>query len=254
MCSYISSSGGAWGNEDDLESRLGLLKTLTADYRTSYATKMGITEDEVDALWEKGDHWLTAQEALKAGLIDKIENKKVAITPESYMDLVACGCPDAEKFKPKNQSDMNLSKTAQLMGLPESATEAEVTAKIKELQESQGTPSDIQEAVDKVTAMHEATIKQYLDGAEVSKKINAEQRKSFETLAAVDFPKVTAIIDAMPEGGAPITEQLEPGNGGNQEQERTYAWYQQHPTAWDELVENDPEKAEALAEAHYEEV
>lgn len=245
-------SGGAWGNEDDLEGRLGLLKTLTADYRTSYATKMGITEEEVDALWEKGDHWLTAKEALAAGLIDKIENKKVAITPKSYMDLVACGYPDAEKFKPKKQSDMNLSKTAQLVGLPESATEAEVTAKIKELQESQGTPDEIQEAVDKVKAMHEATIKKYLDGAEAAKKINAEQRKSFEVLAAVDFPKVTAIIDAMPEGGAPITEQLD-GKKNKPEEERTYAWYQQHPKAWEELEQNDPEKALELANAHYEE-
>lgn len=248
-------SAGAWGNEDDLESRLRLLKTLTADYRASYASKMGITEDEVDALWDKGDHWLTAKEALNAGLIDKIEDAKAVITPESYMDLVACGCPDAEKYKPKpkKEQNMNLAKTAQLVGLPESATEAEVEAKIKELQNSQGTPADIQEAVDKVEAMHQATIKKYLDGAEASKKINAEQRKSFETLAAVDFPKVTAIIDAMPEGGAPITEQLESGKGETQEQERTYAWYQKHPQAWDELVANDPEKAEALAEAHYEE-
>lgn len=246
-------SGGAWGNEDDLESRLGLLKTLTADYRSSYAAKMDITEDEVDALWEKGDHWLTAKEALAAGLIDEIEKKKAAITPESYMDMVACGCPSAEQYKPKiNTQDMNLAKTAQLVGLPESATEAEVTAKIKELQQSQGAPSEIQEAVDKVTAMHEATIKKYLDGAEASKKINAEQRKSFETLATIDFPKVTAIIDAMPEGGAPISEQLQ-GKKPKPEEERTYAWYQQNPKAWAELEANDPEKAEALAEAHYEE-
>lgn len=247
-------SGGAWGNEDDLESRLGLLKSLTSEYRTSYASKMGITEAAVDALWDKGDHWLTAKEALEAGLIDKIEDKKADITPESYLDLVACGCPSAEEYKPKHKQkqDMNLAKMAQLVGLPESATEAEVTAKIKEIQDAQGTPNEIQDAVDKVTAMHQATIKNYLDGAEASKKINAEQRISFETLAAVDFPKVTAIIDSMPKGGAPITEQLDGKNATN-EDDKTYAWYQKHPQAWEDLEKNDPEKALELANAHYEE-
>lgn len=247
--------GSPSGDEDEIKAYLKMITGLTRQYEQVYAAKTGKSVEEIATILSGGDTWMTAQEAKADGFIDSIVGEE-KITEDAYLSLVACGCPVAKDFKPKpkKEQNMNLAKMAQLVGLPESATEAEVEAKVKELQNSQGTPDDIQDAVDKVTAMHQAAIKTYLDGAEASKKINAEQRKSFETLAAVDFPKVTAIIDAMPEGGAPITEQLESGNGGNQEQERTYAWYQQHPTAWDELVENDPEKAEALAEAHYEEV
>ena len=48
--------GGVSGNEDQVAATLKILKNITNDYRTLYATKMGITEKAVDKLWDKGDH------------------------------------------------------------------------------------------------------------------------------------------------------------------------------------------------------
>lgn len=243
-------SGGAWGNEDDLESRLGLLKTLTADYRASYASKMGITEDEVDALWEKGDHWLTAKEALKAGLIDKIEDKKAVITPESYLDLVACGCPSAEKYKPQTTDEMKVEQIAAQLGLPASATEADVTAKIEALKQDAAALTSIKaEQSAAQEASQKANIKALLDTAEQNKQITAAQRPHYQQLAEANFESCKAIIEELPKAGAGLSGALQPPSAGDAE--KTFEYYQQHPKEWQALEANDPEKAKALAEAHY---
>ena len=249
-------SGGVHGNEDDVESRLKLLKQITNDYRTSYANKMSITEEAVNALWNKGDHWMTAQEALKAGLIDAIEGKKVTISPEAYLDLVACGAPNAEHYKPKpNKRDMNIELLAAQLGLPATATEAEVTAKIEALKKAETdlATAKAEKQTAAVTAQAEA-VKKMLDEAEQKKQITAAQRPHYEQLATANFESCKAVLEAIPEGGSGVSAQLDKGKGPAAQGEHDFAYYQQHPQAWEELEANEPEKAKALAEAHYSEI
>jgi hypothetical protein len=65
-------SGVFEGNEDQVLAEVEGLKKLTQQYRASYAKAMRKTEADVEALWGKGDVWLTAQEAKDMGLVVRI--------------------------------------------------------------------------------------------------------------------------------------------------------------------------------------
>lgn len=247
--------GSPSGNEDEIEGGLKLIKNITQDYRAAYAKKMGITEDEVEKLWAKGDYWMTAQEAKSKGLIDEIEDGDEAIDAFSRMQLVACGAPVIPKAENnQNQINMELSVLAVSLGLPATATQAEVDAKLTELKaKAAQADSLVQAQANREKAEKSAKIKALLDGAEQAKKIDAKQRPHFETMAEANFEAAEAVISGMPSIEA-ISGVLSPGSTGgssNGREKWTYADYQQNdPKAFEALEES---AQAALIEAHYKE-
>jgi ATP-dependent Clp endopeptidase proteolytic subunit ClpP len=76
-------STGGWGNANDLEREVEILRKLENIMLANYAKKTGQT---VEALREKyfdgNDHWLTAEEALAEGFIDELMSAPEASAPE----------------------------------------------------------------------------------------------------------------------------------------------------------------------------
>jgi ATP-dependent protease ClpP protease subunit len=69
------ATGGVYGNDDDVESYLKLLRNANALLRLVYAKRTGIDVDElVDMM--RTDNWMTAQEALDNGFVDAIDEAK----------------------------------------------------------------------------------------------------------------------------------------------------------------------------------
>jgi ATP-dependent protease ClpP protease subunit len=248
--------GNPSGNEDEIEAELKLIKNITQDYKTAYATKMGITEAEVEKLWVKGDYWMTAKEALKKGLIDAIENEDEKIDASARMLLVACGAPNIPKIE-NNQNQnkhMELSVLAVQLGLPSTATQAEVDAKIKALQDSAAKADGlVQAAADQEKANKAAKVKALLDGAEKDKKITAEQRPQLEKMAEANYEAAESFISGMKSITA-ISEGLDPGLTAEGEKGRekwTFADYQEKaPEAFEKLADA---KQKELIDAHYKE-
>jgi len=245
--------GSPSGNEDEIEAGLKLIKNITQEYKTAYATKMGISEADVEKLWAKGDYWMTAKEALKKGLIDAIEDADEKIDASARMLLVACGAPNIPKIE-NNQNQnkhMELSVLAVKLGLPETATPAEVDAKLKEIQ-LQAAKADglVKAAADQEKADKSAKVKALLDAAEKDKKITAEQRPHLEKM---EVEALTAFLGGMKSITA-ISEGLEPGATAEGEKGRekwTFADYQKEaPEAFEKL---DEAKQKALVDAHYKE-
>lgn len=241
------------GNEDEVESNLKLLKSLTADYKAAYSKKMGIKEDEVEKLWAKGDYWMTAKEAKKAGLIDEIEDEEEQIDATARLQLVACGAPNIPKIENTKTEikRMELSVLAVQIGLPSTATQAEVDAKLKQITaDAAKVQSLVQAQADQEKADKTAKIKALLDGAEKDKKITAAQRphlESMEVEALTGFlaiqPTFTAISDALTPGAnaAATAEQAK----------WTYEDYQKNnPEAFEKLPDD---KQKALLDAYYNE-
>jgi ATP-dependent Clp protease protease subunit len=124
--------GNPSGNEDEIEGQLKLIKSITQDYKTGYATKMSKTDEDIEQMWAKGDYWMNAQEAKDLGLIDEIEDEEEQIDASNRMLLVACGAPNIPEIvntKTKIKR-MELSVLAVQLGLPSTATQADVDAKI----------------------------------------------------------------------------------------------------------------------------
>lgn len=261
------------GNEDQIESGLKLVKEMTNTYRTAYATKMDISEDEVDKLWSKGDYWMSAAEAKKKGLVDVIEDQDEVIDATTKLQLVACGAPGFESEPPpittptskttKNKSNtrMELPILAATLGLPPEATQAEVDAKLTALKadsallETLKTQNEQKEKQEK-----EAKIKAMLDKAEQDKKIDATTRASFETLASSDYESCKTVLDSMKPleaASKQITPKATNPDGAPSTATNRDNWtfedYQKcdDPSVWDTFEEQNPEKAAALIEAHY---
>ncbi|MDD2819821.1 MAG: Clp protease ClpP [Flavobacterium sp.] len=105
---YHKPSANLSGNEDKIETSLVLLKNLTSQYKVRLSEKSGLTVEEIEANWTKGDVWLTAQEALEQKFITGVITKTV-ITPETKAMVEACGSPNAPNVtanqNPKNEVD-----------------------------------------------------------------------------------------------------------------------------------------------------
>ena len=247
----------ARGTEDDIENTLKLIKDVTARYRKAYAKKMGITEKQVEAVFAKGDYWMTSEEAKKEGLINEIEDEEEKIDAESHLQLVAAAAPHIPKPQNPINTDieMNLSEIAISMGLPSSASQAQVDERIKALRKSETDLEALKTSNAEKEKQDRATkVKALLDEAEKSKKITGDQRGDYQKLAEANYDSCKAILDKMPEVGA-ISEQLDPkGAVAMKGQEKwTFEDYQKNPQAWEELEKRDPKKAGELIEAHYKE-
>jgi ATP-dependent protease ClpP protease subunit len=133
---YHKPHGQLQGNEDEMASNLKLLQSLTKHYRKKYAEKTGMTEDEIEESWSKGDVWLTAEEALEQGFITGILKKKAEITEDEKEIITACGSP----YKPRVNVRTSRSKNnvtdnvlAVALGLNEYATNNQVNQQIDAL-------------------------------------------------------------------------------------------------------------------------
>lgn len=249
---------GVHGNEDEIKSTLKLLKNVTDDYRKVYASKMGLTSAEVNALWDKGDYWMTAKEALKKGLIDAIEGENAKIDAKTQLLMVACGSPVIPELTETqtNNKEMNLKLMALSLGLPETATEADIKAKIIALQAEAKSGTDLKAAADlKETTDKAANIKALLDGGEKDKKFTPELRASYQTLAEADFEGTKKVIDALPGIEAAPSGSIK-GSGKPTEVTAEKAkwnykeWRDGDPSGFENLPEA---KQTALLDAHYKE-
>jgi ATP-dependent Clp protease protease subunit len=248
--------GNPSGNEDQIESGLKLIKDMTLEYKKAYGAKMKKTDDEIEQLWAKGDYWMTAQEAKDFGLIDEIEDEDEKIDATAHLQLVACGAPNIPKLEntKTNIKRMELSVLAVQLGLPSTATQQEVDARINELKvQAASAQGLVQAAVDQEKADKSAKVKALLDGAEKDKKITAEQRPQWELIAASNLEAATTALGALKSITA-ISAELTPGANAAQTAAQatwTYADYlEKDQTAFEKLPEA---KQTALVNAHYQE-
>lgn len=209
---YHKPMGAIRGNEDEVEASLKLLKSLTDQYRTEHATLTGISEEEIEKRWAKGDVWMNSKEALKEGFITSIGQKKAKITKEQKAMFTACAAPVVpkvtEKSKSKTNTEMDVKATALALGLSEDATEAQVRAELAKLKAKADKADQLEkDAKAKTEADRKAEIKAILDKAGAEKKIIASQRENLEKWADADFDSFKAHVEAL-QPLAKISEQI----------------------------------------------
>lgn len=200
---YHKPQGGIRGNEDAWNSRLKLLQNITADYRKGYAELTGLTEDQVEKKWSKGDVWLTPTEAKEEGWITGISKYKAKITEKETALFTACGTPNpptpSAKSKLNTNIEMDLKMTALSLGLDENATEADVKAEMVKLRAKAAKTDALEKAArDKEEADQNGKVKAMLDKGFTAKKFTAKQRESLEKFANADFEACEAHVESLP--------------------------------------------------------
>lgn len=250
------------GTHKSITKQLKLLKSLEDDYVAIYATKTGKTSEEITALWNDGDHWMNAQEALTEGFADEIVGA-VPITQEDALAITAMGAPYevAATVTPQNlnpnSKNMNQEVLALQLGLPKDATEAQIAEKVTALQTVESENAALKlNAVNAVKAQKDADIKAMLDTAEQEKKITPDLRAHYEMMAQANLDSVKAIL-AHATAVQPISGQLAPGaTSGTTPTAFPYETYKEcleanDAAAFDAYQENEPTKAQALLDVYY---
>lgn len=239
------------GNEDEVESRLKLMKDLTADYRKLYATKMGIEEVALESMW-KQDVWLTAQEALTKKLVSSLTSK-VSADAETMQFFADAGISFSQKSKQQQNSNtkMELKMLAACLGLDTNASESQIQAEINALKTKSAEFDNYKQKVEQQRkAEKSAEVKALLDTAINEKRISADERSSFESLFEANFDATKSVLSNRQAPCKPnpnIQSDVDKVNW-------TYAdWRDKDPEGLHAMMGEDEKRFNELVHAYYKE-
>src|SRR5690606_34742555 len=185
---------GVFGDLPQINAQIKLLENTTADYKSAYAKAFNKSEDEIEALWANGDYWMNAQEAKKLGLIAEILPEKQIIKAEDVALLVACGAPDIPEIESNQNREMDINQLRSALGLDADATEEQVLAAAKKAKEAADAAA-IAEADKSASAKLKAET--IVDKAIKEKKIPAEKRDNYISLATADYDNTKEALESM---------------------------------------------------------
>ncbi|GIZ09990.1 ATP-dependent Clp protease proteolytic subunit [Flavobacterium sp. UMI-01] len=249
---YHKPMGMISGNEDKVKADLKLLENLTNQYRTAYAEKTGMSEDEIEAKWSKGDVWLSAKEAMEQGFITDVSTKKEKITEDQKALFVACGAPkipEVKILKPENNMK-NRNELIAKLKLAADATDEQILEAVSKVTEKAGQVDVLQQSQAEFLKKQAETLVDNAITAE--KKITADVRDQWVKAATNDLEGTTAILKAMPSITKP-SAQLPSGDPAATGREKwTLEDYQtQDPKALEEMMVKDPEAFKKLEDAYF---
>lgn len=252
-------SGGAYGDQEDLEQAIGQVKTLEDTLISIVADRCGRKKEDVRSLYFDGkDHWLNAQQALDAGLVDEIIDGPAIKVPEGSMQARQLYGIYNSVLTNTSQKMKNLLVR---LGLRAEATEDEAIRKVDELQrtpdaETQKKINDLEAEKTRLTNelaqfrqrekdARTNEIKTVLDAAVADGRIQEPQRKTYEAILEKDFDNGKAVIDSLPKA-----RRLRDELGGQAADDRKdWKWDDYHhkaPEALAAMRTGDPERFKAM--------
>jgi len=247
-------SGYVGGNETEMENYLKLLKNMTVAYYDAYKAKLKTPEADFKTKWDSGDIWMTADEAKTYGFVTTVK-EPIKITQAIALDIVAIGSPikidpqDIINSKPNTKNEMNLQVTAKALGLPDTATEDEVNAKLAQNAQKAKDYDALKASTDlKEKELNAANIKTELDKAEKEHRIKADTRGNWEQMLTANFAGTKAVLDSIQPVVALSTEIKASVDGkGATYQGKTFEQMQdENPIMLAELEDEKPEAYAAL--------
>lgn len=224
---------GAQGNEDEIKAELKALQNLTNQYRTIYSQRFNKTEDEVEELW-KQDYWMDANEALAIGLVTEVIVEEIQYDDETLAMMQACGYPKISELTNKVNT-MNRNQIIASLGLAADATDEQIQAKLSDLKVKADTVDSLQASneANKITKAEAMVNKGILE-----KKITADLKDTYVSLAVADYDKTEQIINAMavPVAGSQYVNK----DASNKDASDKTNW------ELEDYLNNDPEAFETL--------
>lgn len=203
--------GGTWGNETEIGNYLKLVQNMTVTYYDAYKAKLKKPEAEFKVKWDAGDFWMTTKEAEEWGFVDKVKDP-VKIDPETAQAIKESGSPIAvaqTDIIHNNEHEMDLKAIAKSLGLPDTATEEQVNAKLAE-NASKATHYDTLKAEDdeRKRTQKAANIKAELDKAEKEKRIKATARPLWQSRFEKDYEGTKALMDTLEGVVKPLSAEI----------------------------------------------
>lgn len=261
------AKGGAWGTAAEVRNTAELIEGLENDLVNILAERTGWSEEEVKNKWMDGlDHYITATEAKKIGLVGKIAKSKVIKKePKNLVDPAAV-------FNFYQNQIVNITKPEEQMKniplfiaafaaagieLAENVDEAGILAEVKNLTaKNKETSTKLTEAENKLKEQQTKAVDNLVASAIKEGKITQAQEESIKAMATADFDNAKTFLDSQT-ARKPLNQQLNGGGNGaatpdNQDDQKDFAWYRKNaPDALAKMKRENPEDFEALKNAQY---
>ncbi|MEO8589416.1 MAG: ATP-dependent Clp protease proteolytic subunit [Flavobacteriales bacterium] len=267
--------GGASGDFEDMRSRADQNEAVYNEIAAIYAERTGLTPDECKALFmPKGkDVWFTAAKMKELGLVDVITKGSlltgtVAVKelrkerdPQNILErFAACLAEDEVPTNDPKQSPMK--ETAKKLGLPETATEAEINAALDtRLTKGDSAAARVLELEGVENTRMETEFKELVEGAVKSNAITAAKRDELIAKSkgnvAVSLDLVKGLIEGL-KPHAPVSAQLGAKDAAAvaKEADRAAWSYQEYmmkdPKALEKMRNQDSAAFTKLKQAHVE--
>jgi len=232
-------SGGCYGNKEELKSCLKDIETLEATLCDMLATKLQLTADEIRAKYFDGkDHWLSADEALRLGIIDGIYDAEPVpedSTPEQVYTLFQ------NKYNQSLKTDNDMFEKLKKRPLfANCATDEDVLKRVEELEtDAAKVPGlekengELKTAVDgykqKEIEAQEAADDALIETAFKEERIAEPEKAVYRAALKTDRDKTVAALNARPAKRRVMDNLHQPSD-----EEKKGAWEKR----WEEIENN----------------
>lgn len=251
---------GVHGNEDQIEKDLRLLKSVTKDYLNTYAKKTGKTTAQIEDLWQGGDHWMSAAEALSEGFIDEIIKEGDAeITAVDVKELEAYGAPIIPKktLKIKKSKQIQIMSKAELiafLGLEANATDDQIrAAKNKMKVDAEKYRQSVDDEKTRDLEAEKDRAETLVDEAISDKKIDASQRENYLTLALENYETTEKVLETMKSKSklSAVINGVQGSVKPGRENWTLEDYLDKDPQAYETMKAEDPEAAKILENQYF---
>ena len=261
---YHRVQGSVYGNSAEVRSMAEMIDKFETSLIEMMARRMNEPVEEVrkEFFTDGLDHWMTAEEAKKRGLVDNIIEGRNIAEPAADIKSAKAVFDFYNKqllniIKPNN--NMSRAKIAKLLNKAESeietdealeqAVEAQANENTRLRNELQTEKTKNAGLEQKVKAMNEAKVKQLVDSAIAAKKIGEDERETYTQLATNDFDMAEKIIGKL-QGVNPVVDQLKKPAVNEAEKDWTFDDYHKKGKL-ENLMKENPQRYSELFEAKF---
>lgn len=261
---YHRVQGSVYGNSAEVRSMAEMIDKFETSLIEMMARRMNEPVDEVrkEFFTDGLDHWMTAEEAKKRGLVDNIIEGRNIAEPAADIKSAKAVFDFYNKqllniIKPNN--NMSRAKIAKLLNKAESeietdealeqAVEAQANENTRLRNELQTEKTKNAGLEQKLKTMNEAKVKQLVDTAIAAKKIGEDERETYTKLATDNFEMAEKIIGKL-QGVNPVVDQLKKPIVNEAEKGWTFDDYHKKGKL-ENLMKENPQRYSELFEAKY---
>lgn len=205
-----SIQGGAYGNKKELAEVINQIDSLENTLAEMLAARCKKSVEEIKAAYFDGsDHWLTAQQALDAGLIDGIYDMEETVPADSTPDQIYTIFNNRLQSQSQNDNQMDLNDFRKRPAFQNCATDDDVLRQLTHLETEAGKVTGLTTEVtslkgklkvfeDKAAADEEAAIDKLIQDALDEERIKEPQKATYKALLKADRANGEAALKALP--------------------------------------------------------
>lgn len=260
---YHRVQGSVYGNSAEVRSMAEMIDKFETSLIEMMARRMNEPVEEVrkEFFTDGLDHWMTAEEAKKRGLVDSIiEGRNIAepaadiksaktvfdFFNKQLLNIIKPNNMDRAKFANLlNKQEKDIETDEALESAVKAVVDENVTLR-DELKAERTKSAGLEQ---QVKTMKEAKVKQLVDLAIAAKKIGEDERETYTKLATNDFEMAEKIIGKL-QGVTPVTDQLKTPVVNEAEKNWTFDDYHKKGKL-ENLMKENPQRYSELFEAKY---